>query len=149
MHNQTGNVYSHLIPAIVLLVGAFGIYDVITTRYATADVYDILAFGVFVTSAIVCFGLSASFHLLGNHSSKVYHTWLLMDLYGIFVLIAGTVYSGTYYGFYCEPNYWIIYSLGVSNWGRGNDKEVLTYTADRSYRRQCCNAVFDTAIPHP
>jgi adiponectin receptor len=43
----------------------------------------------------------------------VYHTWLMLDLYGIFVLIAGTVFSGTYYGFYCEPNYWIMYSLGV------------------------------------
>ncbi|OAL05236.1 hemolysin-III channel protein-like protein Izh2 [Phaeosphaeriaceae sp. SRC1lsM3a] len=113
LHNQTVNVYSHLIPAIILLVSAFSIYDVVTTRYATADVYDILAFGVFVTSAVICFGLSASFHLLGNHSSKVYHTWLLMDLYGIFILIAGTVYSGTYYGFYCEPNYWVIYSLGI------------------------------------
>jgi adiponectin receptor len=86
----------------------------ITTRYSTADTYDVLAFGVFLGSAIVCFGSSASFHLLGNHSSKVYHTWLMLDLYGIFVLITGTVYSGTYYGFYCEKEYWLAYSLGVS-----------------------------------
>jgi adiponectin receptor len=113
LHNQTGNIYSHLLGAIVFFTYAFHVYERITTRYATADAYDLLAFGIFIGSAIICFGFSATFHIFGNHSSKVYHTWLLLDLYGIFVLIAGTVYSGTYYGFYCEPVYWIIYSTGV------------------------------------
>jgi adiponectin receptor len=45
----------------------------------------------------------------------VYHAWLMLDLYGIFVLIAGTVFSGTYYGFYCEKKWWLVYSVGVSN----------------------------------
>jgi adiponectin receptor len=114
LHNQTGNIYSHLVPAVAFFAYAFHTYDLITTRYSTADAYDLLAFGVFIGSAIICFGISATFHIFGNHSSKVYHTWLILDLYGIFVLIAGTVYSGTYYGFYCESRYWIGYSLGVS-----------------------------------
>jgi adiponectin receptor len=114
LHNQTGNIYSHLVPAVAFFAYAFHTYDLITTRYSTADAYDLLAFGVFIGSAIICFGISATFHIFGNHSSKVYHTWLMLDLYGIFVLIAGTVYSGTYYGFYCESGYWIGYSLGVS-----------------------------------
>jgi adiponectin receptor len=113
LHNQTGNIYTHLIGAILFFVYAFHVYERITTRYPTADNLDLLAFGVFIASAIICFGLSASFHVFGNHSDKVYHTWLMLDLYGIFVLITGTVFSGTYYGFYCEPAYWIIYSLGV------------------------------------
>lgn len=116
LHNQTGNIYTHLIPAIVFYCLAyFHTWEVITTRYSTADVYDILAFGVFISSAIVCFGVSATFHVFGNHSSRVYHTWLMFDLYGIFVLIAGTVYSGTYYGFYCEGGWWVVYSVGVSS----------------------------------
>lgn len=113
LHNQTGNIYTHLIGAMVFFAYAFYTYELITTRYSTADAFDLLAFGIFIASAIICFGLSATFHLLGNHSSEVYHTWLMLDLYGIFVLIAGTVYSGTYYGFYCEPTYWIVYSTGV------------------------------------
>jgi adiponectin receptor len=115
LHNQTGNIYSHLCGALLFLIYSFHIYARITTRYATADAYDLLAFGVFLGSAVTCFGISATFHVFGNHSSRVYHTWLMLDLYGIFVLIAGTVYSGTYYGFYCEPLYWRVYSLGVSN----------------------------------
>jgi adiponectin receptor len=115
LHNQTGNIYTHLIGAIVFLVYAVYVYGRISTRYPTADASDLLTFGIFLGSAVVCFGFSASFHIFGNHSSRVYHTWLLLDLYGIFVLIAGTVYSGTYYGFYCEPRYWTLYSAGVSN----------------------------------
>jgi adiponectin receptor len=114
LHNQTGNIYTHLIGALMFFSYAFNVYELITTRYATADVYDLLAFGVFISSAVICFGFSATFHAFGNHSSRVYHTWLLLDLYGIFVLIAGTVYSGTYYGFYCESKWWIVYSAGVS-----------------------------------
>ncbi|KAH3981464.1 hypothetical protein HBI24_077180 [Parastagonospora nodorum] len=114
LHNQTGNIYSHLVGAVLFLAYSTNVYDKITTRYSTADVFDLLAFGVFISSAIICFGISATFHIFGNHSSKVYHTWLMLDLYGIFVLIAGTVYSGTYYGFYCEQEYWIMYSVGIT-----------------------------------
>lgn len=113
LHNQTGNIYSHLLGAISILAYGVHEFDNISTRYTTADTYDILAFGVFIGSAAICFGISATFHIFGNHSSRVYHTWLMLDLYGIFVLIVGTVYSGTYYGFYCEPKYWLTYSFGV------------------------------------
>lgn len=114
LHNQTGNIYTHLIGAVFILFYAIYAYSNISSRYETADINDLLAFGVFVGSAVVCFGVSATFHMFGNHSSKVYHTWLQLDLYGIFVLIVGTVYSGTYYGFYCQKQYWVLYSAGVS-----------------------------------
>jgi adiponectin receptor len=130
LHNQTGNIYSHLIGCIIFSAYAFHTYEMITTRYPTADMYDLLAFGIFLGSAIVCFGSSASFHLLGNHSSQVYHTWLMLDLYGIFVLITGTVYSGTYYGFYCETEYWVVYSVGVSGHWRARGV-VIGLTWDR------------------
>jgi adiponectin receptor len=114
LHNQTGNIYTHLLGALLFTLAGFHVFATITTRYATADAYDLLAFGVFLGSAIFCFGVSATFHVFGNHSSRVYHAWLMLDLYGIFVLIAGTVFSGTYYGFYCEKKWWVVYSVGVS-----------------------------------
>jgi len=115
LHNQTGNIYTHLIGAVFILFYAIYAYSNISSRYETADINDLLAFGVFVGSAVVCFGVSATFHMFGNHSSKVYHTWLQLDLYGIFVLIVGTVYSGTYYGFYCQKQYWVLYSAGITS----------------------------------
>ena len=113
LHNQTGNIFTHLIGAVMILLYAIYAYDNVSKQYMTADIHDLLAFGVFVGSAVICFGISATFHTFGNHSNAVYHTWLMLDLYGIFILIVGTVYSGTYYGFYCERQYWILYSAGV------------------------------------
>jgi adiponectin receptor len=149
LHNQTGNIYTHLIGALMFFSYAFNVYELITTRYATADVYDLLAFGVFISSAVICFGFSATFHAFGNHSSRVYHTWLLLDLYGIFVLIAGTVYSGTYYGFYCESKWWIVYSAGVSmQCGSREVLEMLTHTSDLRNRNICCYVVFFAEVSH-
>ncbi|RYO25913.1 hypothetical protein AA0111_g8468 [Alternaria arborescens] len=114
LHNQTGNIYTHLIGAVVILSYGIYAYNSVSARYVTADINDLLAFGVFIGSAVACFGISATFHMFGNHSSAVYHTWLQLDLYGIFILIVGTVYSGTYYGFYCERQYWMLYSVGIT-----------------------------------
>ncbi|KAF2673952.1 HlyIII-domain-containing protein [Microthyrium microscopicum] len=113
LHNQTCNAYTHIIGAALFGAWAFQAYNDILTRYPTSDFDDFLAFGVFFAGAFICFGLSATFHIFGNHSLKVYQTWLLLDLYGIFALIIATVYSGTYYGFYCEKFWWKVYSAGI------------------------------------
>lgn len=114
IHNQTGNIYSHLFGAGLFLFWARQTYNDLSTRYPTSDRGDVLAFGVFFAGAIICFVLSAIFHTLGSHSQRVYHTWLLLDLYGIFVVMVATVFSATFYGFYCERFWWKFYSVGVS-----------------------------------
>ncbi|KAG9231125.1 hemolysin-III related-domain-containing protein [Amylocarpus encephaloides] len=114
IHNQTGNILSHLLGVVLFTIFGFFVSLELVPRYATADVYDIGIFAVFGAGAMVCFGLSAFFHTFGNHSEGVYHSWLLLDLYGILGLICGTVYSGTYYGFYCEPKIWLVYSVEIT-----------------------------------
>ncbi|KAF4632767.1 hypothetical protein G7Y89_g5355 [Cudoniella acicularis] len=114
VHNQTANIYSHLLGALVFVAGGAFIYYSLVPRYQTADVYDLGIFASFFAGAFICFGFSAFFHTVGNHSHRVYHNWLLLDLYGILCLICGTVYSGTYYGFYCEPTAWITYSIEIT-----------------------------------
>jgi hypothetical protein len=113
LHNQTGNIYSHLIGVVLFISWAISTFNDLLTRYPTSDLNDILVFGGFFAGALTCFGFSAFFHTVGNHSHEVYHNWLLLDLYGIFALIVGTVFSGTYYGFYCERVWWKVYSIGV------------------------------------
>ncbi|KAH8676603.1 hemolysin III family channel protein [Tricladium varicosporioides] len=114
VHNQTANIYSHLLGALIFVAGGCFIYYSLVPRYQTADKYDLGIFASFFTGAFICFGFSAFFHAVGNHSHRVYHNWLLLDLYGILCLICGTVYSGTYYGFYCEPSIWITYSVEIT-----------------------------------
>lgn len=113
LHNQTANIYTHLIGAILFLPWVIQVYNDILYRYPTSDFNDFLVFAVFFASALGCFGFSALFHLFMNHSAQVNQTWLLMDLYGVFALIIATVYSGTYYAFYCERFWWKIYSGGI------------------------------------
>jgi adiponectin receptor len=115
IHNQTANIYSHIIGATLFICFGFFVYLELVPRYQTADVADLCIFAAFGLGAMLCFGLSAFFHTVGNHSEDVYHSWLLLDLYGILGLICGTVYSGVFYGFYCEGNIWIWYSIEVSH----------------------------------
>ncbi|CAG8983548.1 hypothetical protein HYALB_00004349 [Hymenoscyphus albidus] len=114
IHNQTANIYSHLVGAFLFILASIFIYYSVASRYSTADAWDVGIFASFFMGAMTCFGMSAFFHTVGNHSEKVYHSWLLMDLYGILGLICGTVYSGTYYGFYCERKIWLAYSIQIT-----------------------------------
>lgn len=114
IHNQTANIYSHLVGAVLFILASIFIYYEAVPRYSTADWWDVGVFASFAAGAMGCFGMSAFFHTVGNHSERVYHSWLLLDLYGILGLICGTVYSGTYYGFYCERRVWVAYSVEVS-----------------------------------
>lgn len=113
LHNQTSNIYTHLIGAVLFLSWAVEAYNEVLQRYPTSDFCDFLAFGLFFACALLCFGSSALFHMFANHSVAVNHTWLLFDLYGVFALIVATIFSGTFYGFYCEREWWLIYSGGV------------------------------------
>lgn len=113
LHNQTVNIYSHLFGVVLFLFWAQETYNDLLTRYPTSNHEDILAFGVFFAGAITCFSISTIFHTLGSHSQRVYHTWLLLDVYGIFTIIVATVFAATFYGFYCERFWWKFYSTGV------------------------------------
>lgn len=113
IHNQTGNIYSHLFGVILFLFWAHETYHDLSMRYSTIDQGDLFAFGVFFAGTIICFGISTTFHILGSHSQRVYHTWLLLDVYGIFIIMIATVFSATFYGFYCDRFWWKFYSTAV------------------------------------
>lgn len=113
LHNQTSNIYTHLLGTLVFLAWAVQTYYDVLKRYPTSDFNDFLVFGVFFICALSCFGFSACFHLFMHHSAEVNQTWLLFDLYGVFALIVATIFSGTYYAFYCERLWWKVYSGGV------------------------------------
>jgi adiponectin receptor len=115
IHNQSGNIYSHVIGAFLFICFGFFVYYELVPRYGTADAADLGIFAIFGMGAMGCFGVSAGFHTVGNHSEGVYYSWLLWDLYGVLGLICGTVYSGVFYGFYCERNIWIGYSVEVGH----------------------------------
>lgn len=104
VHNETVNIYSHLIPAAAFLLGEWFVLQYLHTRYGTCvTVADDLILAFFLVTAAGCLGLSAAFHTLINHSQPVGRAWLRLDLAGIVLLTAGDIVSGVYMVFWCEP----------------------------------------------
>ena len=78
LHNQTGNIYTHIVGVMLFLSWAVQTYHDLLTRYSTSDFYDTLVFAVFFAGALCCFGFSACFHTFINQSVEVNQVWLLM-----------------------------------------------------------------------
>lgn len=121
VHNETMNIYTHLVPAAVLAVFSVFVQMHITQRFPEATMLDRFVIGANVLAAIVTFLLSASYHTLLCHSPDVSSLWLRIDYGGILCLIVGSFFSGIYVGFYCLPTprttYWtmiMILSAGTA-----------------------------------
>ena len=111
-HNESVNIWTHLISATLSLpLGAF-LYHVLKPRYEQASSADIIAMSCFFLGATFCLGMSASFHTLSNHSPAVAKFWNQLDYAGISLLIMGSFVPSVYYGFWCHPvkqcAYWIM-----------------------------------------
>ncbi|KAI8056695.1 hemolysin-III related-domain-containing protein [Syncephalis plumigaleata] len=91
IHNETGNIYSHALGAILFLV-LVGVTAHMLNEQSTANWSDSLVFYVFLAGAIICLGLSATFHLFSCHSEKVSANWNRCDYIGIVALIVGSFY---------------------------------------------------------
>jgi adiponectin receptor len=64
---------------------------------------------VFLISAILCLGFSATFHLFYSVGVKFNKVFLRLDYAGISLLISGSTFPPFVYGFYCQPKYYILY----------------------------------------
>ena len=109
LHNETMNIYSHLLPAIFLIIVGSVAYRDFVERYPLAAPSDLAVFAFWLLSALVCFVLSTGYHTLENHSEKVCIYALRCDYVGILTLTLGDFVSGIRMGFFCEPKLRIIY----------------------------------------
>lgn len=103
IHNQTANIFTHLIPGAVALVLNVALHDLFTRWYPDASFADRAVFHVYLTTCTLCFGVSAAYHTLLCHSQDWADRWIQRDYVGISVLILGSFMPGLYLGFYCEP----------------------------------------------
>jgi adiponectin receptor len=107
LHNQSGNIYTHLIPGIaVATAGNAALSWYLATRYPGASLADCLVLHVYLTACAGCFGISAAYHTLLCHSRELADLWIRLDYVGISVLIMASFVPGLYMGFYCEP--WLL-----------------------------------------
>ncbi|KAK0609222.1 hemolysin-III related-domain-containing protein [Bombardia bombarda] len=123
LHNETINIYTHLIPAIAFIICEGAVLGHLhTTYYPAVKALDDLIFTAFILTAILCLSFSACYHTLTNHSVAVDNLWLRLDFVGIILLTVGDFVSGIYMVFWCERVLRIIYwsmilGLGVLDIG--------------------------------
>ncbi|ETS76981.1 hypothetical protein PFICI_10855 [Pestalotiopsis fici W106-1] len=109
LHNESVNIFSHFIPGIGFLLGEWYILQYLASKYSRITATDYVIFTIFLLTAVICLGLSTTYHTMMNHSNKVEKFWLRLDLVGIMVLTVGDFVSGIYVIFWCEPTQRKIY----------------------------------------
>lgn len=110
LHNETVNIWTHLLGAILAGITAMVMYSATRRRFEMATLEDIMVFSCFFIGAIACLGMSATYHTLMNHSQFVATLGQRLDHIGIVCLIWGSFIPCIYYGFIAEPGlirlYW-------------------------------------------
>ncbi|KAJ3295781.1 hypothetical protein HK104_002341 [Borealophlyctis nickersoniae] len=114
INNETGNIYSHLIGAVLFLVLVIAGHSYAMDMPESTKWSDHAVIIIFMLSAVTCLGCSATFHTCCCHSQAVARKWNKADYVGIVVLIVGSFIPTLYYGFYCEPVLQAIYIAGIS-----------------------------------
>ncbi|KAL1648346.1 hypothetical protein SLS58_002099 [Diplodia intermedia] len=102
LHNQTVNIWTHLLGLVFFASLARHLWRTLAPLYATATHEDVVVFACFFAGCFCCLACSSAYHTFMNHSERVYERWLLLDFLGILCLIAGSWVPGVYYGFYCQ-----------------------------------------------
>lgn len=113
-HNESVNIWSHLVPAMLSPPIAGLVYSGLASRYDMASRGDVVAMSCFFLAVTVCLTMSASFHTFSNHSPAVAKWWLQLDYVGIVVLTAGSFVPSIYYQFWCEWHLQLVYWSMVS-----------------------------------
>lgn len=120
VHNETGNIYSHFLATLWMIVLPTLYYPYVKRTYPDANADDWIVFGLFFLGGALCFGLSTAYHVLSNHSHAVHDVYHRLDLLGISTVTAGCFPPGMWYTFPCSARstkmLWIsVCSHSISN----------------------------------
>jgi len=102
IHAETGNIWTHLIGALVFL----GL--IIYTLSRSSDDFvnplpEKFVFTTFLACAFLCLSFSTAFHTLGCNTEETCVFCGRLDYTGIAILITGSFLPWVYYSFYCQP----------------------------------------------
>ncbi|KAJ1553521.1 hypothetical protein HK096_007509 [Nowakowskiella sp. JEL0078] len=83
IHNETGNIYSHFIGAVVFLVLLLFTFVLLFPIMESTKWTDILVTSVYLFGGVVCLTFSTLFHMFMCHSESVCKIWICADYVGI------------------------------------------------------------------
>lgn len=102
-HNETVNIYSHLIPSSALFwVVLYYVNHQLKIYPNYLGVWEKLNFLQFALAATLCLFMSLTFHCLKAHSHKVCKVGNQLDYFGIVILITASLISIVLFAFYDE-----------------------------------------------
>jgi len=117
VHNESVNIWTHLIGALMAATAGLFLYIEVRPRYHRATREDVVVFSCYFLGAIACLGMSATYHTISNHSDAVARFGNRLDYIGIVFLIWGSFIPSIYYGFSAEPDlvrlYWTMVSQAL------------------------------------
>ena len=82
LHNESVNIYTHLIGAVLALLAGVYAYGALRPRYERATQQDVLVLVCFFGGAVSCLGMSAAYHTVSNHSERVARLGNRLDYLG-------------------------------------------------------------------
>ena len=82
LHNESVNIYTHLVGAVLALLAAGYAYAALRPRYEQATRQDVWVFACFFGGAVACLGMSAAYHTVSNHSERVARMGNRLDYLG-------------------------------------------------------------------
>ncbi|KAL7409154.1 hemolysin-III related-domain-containing protein [Mrakia frigida] len=111
VHNETVNIHSHLGSSVLVLLSIpYFIYSTPFTSVTPPATFDTVVLLFFLLAAFKCLFCSATWHLFAGCATKRYFlTFACVDYLGISWLIAASVNSVVYFGFYQHPTPMAVY----------------------------------------
>lgn len=109
LHNETVNIWSHLVPSIIYLALLIGFTDfvlekklvqILGVNHHFMDTIDYVMVNIFLLGAFLCLFCSSCYHCFKQHSESVSVLWSKADYMGIIILISTSIISLLYYGFH-------------------------------------------------
>ncbi|GIZ38490.1 hypothetical protein CKM354_000190700 [Cercospora kikuchii] len=119
LHNETINIWTHLLGSLFAILSSTFLYHSLKPRFQQATHQDVLVFACFFLGATVCLGMSATFHTISNHSAPVQKFGNRLDYMGIIFLIWGSFIPSIYYGFAREEALRRVYWSMITTIGAG------------------------------
>ncbi|XBW34615.1 hypothetical protein QEN19_000181 [Hanseniaspora menglaensis] len=109
LHNESVNIWSHLVPSVIYLALLIGFTDFILEKkliqilgagHHLMDAMDYVMINIFLVGAFLCLFCSSCYHCFKQHSESVSVLWSKADYMGIIILISTSIISLLYYGFH-------------------------------------------------
>jgi len=115
VHNQTGNIWTHLLGSAYFAFYGVQLYADYSSLDGLRD-FEPISVLILVAASFFCLASSTSYHICCFSKKCIFECTYKMDLSGIVVLIGTSYFTGIVLGYRCRPGlrlFYLLYTLAV------------------------------------